>query len=145
MRVILGLDVGTKGIGVARAPAEPSVARLVGATPLRTVRRHGVRRDVEAILDLARSAGFEVQAVIVGLPLTEEGEEQRSSRLARQVAEALHEATNWPVHLQDETYSTLEAEERLRDQGVPGHLWPERIDAEAAAVILEDWLAASAG
>ncbi len=142
MQVIIGLDVGTKRIGIARLSADATVARMVGAKAVGFVARQGVKKDVAALLARFDSEGFDVQAVVVGLPLTEDGQEQRSTRLARQVADALAEAVEVPVHTQDETYSTLEAEERLRDQGVPGWKWETLVDAEAAAVIVEDWFAA---
>ena len=136
MRVILGLDVGSKVIGVARMLPDTGVA--VALWPLK---RAGVRRDVEALGRRLESDGFEVIAVVVGLPLDEDGAEQRSTRLARQVAEALDAAWPCEVHLQDETYSTLEAEHRLRARGIAQRKWGPLVDAEAAAVILEDWAA----
>lgn len=104
------------------------------------IARQGVKKDVAALQRLVQAEGFEVIALVVGLPLGEDGEEQRSTRLARQVAEAARDTLGYPLHYQDETYSTLEAEERLREQRVPGFQWAELVDAEAAAVILEDWL-----
>ena len=145
MRVIIGLDVGSKGIGVARVEANPAVWSTVGATAVGLVRRQGVKKDVLALGDLLVQHGLEAEAVVVGLPLTEDGEEQRSTRLARQVADAVAEAWTCPVHTQDETYSTLEAEQRLRSRGIGQRRWAELIDAEAAAVILEDWLRSANG
>ena len=83
--------------------------------------------------------GEDVEAFVVGLPLDEAGQEQRSSRLARQVATELAEKTGKPVHFQDESHSTLEAEFRLREAGIRESQWAERVDSWAAAVILEDW------
>ena len=48
------------------------------------------------------------------------GDTQSDPALARQVAEAARDTLGYPLHYQDETYSTLEAEERLREQRVPG-------------------------
>jgi putative Holliday junction resolvase len=80
----------------------------------------------------------------VGLPLDLEGNESRSTRLARQVGDALALATGLPLHWQDVRFSTLVAEERLREAGAGAAARRRSIDAHAAAVILEDWLRARA-
>ena len=81
-------------------------------------------------------------AFVLGLPFDEDGQEQRSTQLARQIGTALKERTGKPVFYQDESHSTLEAEHRLREAGIREAKWAERIDSGAAAVILEDWLEA---
>jgi putative Holliday junction resolvase len=78
--------------------------------------------------------------VVVGLPLEEDGTAGRAVRLARQVGDALGALTGLPVHYQDERYSTLEASQRLSQQGLSSRQQREIIDQAAAAVILEDWL-----
>ena len=133
MAYIVGLDVGSKTIGLALLDLKSGLAR-----PLQTLSRQGVDRDVDALLRLIE--GEDVAEFVVGLPLDESGLEQRSSKLARQVATALSARTASPVHLQDESHSTLEAEHRLREAGVREARWKEVIDSWAAAVILEDWL-----
>lgn len=134
MASILALDVGTRRIGVARAPA--TGPRL--ATPLCVVERHGVRKDADRLLQLCRQ--HEASAIVVGLPYDLEGGEGRSARLARQVGEALAELSRLPVHYQDERYTTVEASARLFEAGVSSRGQREIIDAAAAAVILQDWL-----
>lgn len=132
---IVALDVGSKRIGVAEARVDGIQAR-----PLLTIKRKGVLSDVAALLKGLAERSLQAQAFVVGLPLDEEGQEQRSTKLARQVGEALGLATGLPVHLVDEAYSTLEAERWLRAQGVPQKRWANVIDETAAAVILQDWL-----
>lgn len=134
---ILALDVGTRTIGIAFADA---AGRFV--LPDRVLARVGTRRDAEVVARVC--AEKRVVAVVVGLPLGLDDEETRSTRLARQVGEAVGAATGLPVHWQDERYSTLEAEERLRAAGVDSATRKARIDAHAAVVILEDWLRARA-
>ena len=129
----LALDVGTRTIGVA-------VADVAIGLPLpdRVLARKGVAKDAALVAELCRTR--RVVAVVVGLPLDLEGAETRSTRLARQVGEAVGAATGLPVHWQDERYSTLEAEARLQSAGVDGRARRGLIDAHAAVVILEDWL-----
>ena len=130
---VLALDVGTKTIGLA--VSDP--ARRM-AFPLRTIARRSVAKDADELARVCTSQA--ITQLVVGLPLTLEGEEARSARLARQVAEALVARTGLPQAFVDERYSTLEAERRLRDAGAPADRRKEVIDQYAAVVILEDWL-----
>ncbi len=134
MASILALDVGTRRIGVARAPA--SGPRL--ATPLCVVERQGVRKDVERLAELCSK--HDASAIVVGLPYDLEGSEGRSARLARQIGEALTERARLPVHYQDERFTTVEATARLHDAGLSHRAQRAIIDAAAATVILQDWL-----
>jgi putative Holliday junction resolvase len=77
--------------------------------------------------------------VVVGLPFELDGSEGRSARLARQVGDALGTATGLPIFYQDERYSTVVAEERLRAAGYNGYQRKSIIDQAAAAVILGDY------
>ena len=138
MAWIVGFDVGSKTIGLARVGTKSGLAH-----PLKTMRRVGVRKDVDAVLRFL--APESVEQFVVGLPLDEFGKEQRSTKLARQFAQMLAEISDLPVAFQDESHSTLEAEFRLRDAGVRESTWSEVIDSWAAAVILEDWMAANGG
>jgi len=133
MDAVIGLDVGTKTIGVARAWLRGGIA-----TPVTTVRRRGVARDCARLAEICRKE--QAAAVVVGIALEADGGEGRSARLARQVGDALGALTELPVHYQDETLSTVEASQRLADQGLDTRAQRKRIDQAAAAVILEDWL-----
>lgn len=131
--VFIGLDVGTKTIGVARASSD---GRL--ASPAFTLRRQGVARDVDRLKSAL--AGEVVEAWVVGLPFELDGSEARSARLARQVGEALAAATGRPVVYSDERFSTVEAAEKLRAAGKDARRQRAVIDQAAAAVILQGWL-----
>jgi putative Holliday junction resolvase len=133
-----GLDVGTRTLGLARAQKGASQAR-----PLTVLPREGVARDVARLHRLFDGWDQHVEAVVVGLAVQLDGQEGRSAKLGRQVAEAL-EARGYTVHLQDERFSTVEASRRLAARGLDVRQQKELIDAAAAAVILEDWLAARA-
>lgn len=130
---IAGLDVGTKTIGVA-------LSDLTGklASPLFTLSRRGVRRDVEALL--ARLAEEEVGTYVVGLPLELDGSEARSARLARQIGEAVREHSGLPVVYIDERYSSVEAERQLLATGMSRQRRKKVIDQAAAVVILQSYL-----
>jgi putative Holliday junction resolvase len=100
------------------------------------------RRDEAATLaDIRETAReYEVGQLVVGLPLNMDGSEGPSARHARAFAEKLSRALAVPAALQDERLSTFEAESRLRERGVSGKDVRAKVDAEAAAVILQEWL-----
>ncbi len=129
----LGIDLGRARIGLALADDV-----LRSARPLGAVERRNESADLGAIGELARE--YEVTRAVVGLPLNMDGTEGPSARLARAFAPRLSEALGVPVELFDERLSTFEAEDRLRARGVSAREMKSRVDAEAAAVILQGWL-----
>jgi putative Holliday junction resolvase len=129
----LGVDLGRVRIGLALADDVLRTARA-----LRVVTRRTEAADLGAIGDAARE--YEVDRVVVGLPINMDGTEGPSARLARAFAPKLERALGVPVELFDERLSTFEAEIRLRDQGFSAKDRRSRVDAEAAAVILQGWL-----
>lgn len=129
----LGVDLGRVRIGLA-------VVDDVLGTPraLTTITRSAEARDLAAIAEVARD--YEVAGAVLGLPLNMDGTEGPSARLARAFAPRLEAALGVPVELFDERLSSFEAESRLRERGVSSRDARGRVDAEAAAVILEGWL-----
>jgi putative Holliday junction resolvase len=129
----LGVDVGRVRIGLALADDVIRTAR-----PLRTVAR---RADAATLAEIAGAAReYEVERAVVGLPLNMDGTEGDAARHARAFSAKLAAALGVPVDLFDERLSTFEAETRLRDQGISAKDRRSRVDAEAAAVILQGWL-----
>ena len=133
-RCILSLDVGTKTIGVAKSDPLGTFAQ-----PVITIRRQGVRKDVARIMELVTQ--YEINCVVVGLPLELDGTEERSARLARQIGEAVSETVELPVFYVDERFSSVEAERRLLEMDVSRARRKELIDQAAAMIILERFLA----
>ncbi len=129
----LGVDLGRARIGLALAD---DVLRT--AHPLRVVSRRAEAADLAEISGAARE--YEVDRAVLGLPLNMDGTEGSSARLARTFAPKLEAALGVPVELFDERLSTFEAETRLRDRGLSVKDARARVDAEAAAVILQGWL-----
>jgi len=128
----MGLDVGTKTIGVA-------VSDPLGlfAQPDRTLSRKGVKQDVARIARLAEQR--EVEVMVVGLPYELDGTEARSARLARQIGQALIDG-GWTVAYVDERYSSVQAERSLIAQGQSRAKRKAVIDQAAAAIILQSYL-----
>ena len=129
----LGVDLGRVRIGLALADDVLRTAR-----PLTVIARTTPAADLAAIAAAARE--YEVDRAVLGLPLNMDGSEGPSARLARAFAPKLERALGVPVELFDERLSTFEAEIRLRDQGFSAKDRRSRVDAEAAAVILQGWL-----
>jgi len=129
----LGLDLGRASIGLAVADDVLRTAR-----PLRTLRRRGERLDLQALRAVVEE--YEVTRAVLGLPINMDGSEGPAARLARDFAPRVQEALGVPVELFDERLSTFEAETRLRQRGLSARQMKDVVDAEAAAVILQDWL-----
>lgn len=132
---LLGLDVGDVRIGVAVCDSLE-----IAAFPVGVVRRVGsLKRDVAAVAALATEQ--EAEGIIVGLPLSLDGEVGAQAQKTQGFAKALANILPMPVLLWDESLSSVEAEELLIAQGVSRAKRRERIDQTAAALILEGYLA----
>jgi putative Holliday junction resolvase len=132
MSRVLGLDVGSRTIGVA-VTDELGVA----AHPLTTLPRRGTVRDVEQVRSLAGQYG--TARVIVGLPLEGDGTHGHRAARVSVFIEALR-AAGFDVETCDERFSTVEAEETLLEADLSRRRRKAVIDRAAAAVILTRWL-----
>ena len=134
---VIGIDLGARRIGVALTDELGLTAQ-----PYATIARHGGQRDLDAIRDLVRAHG--AGRVVLGLPLSPEGERGRAAHSAEAFAERLRAAIDVPVELIDESFSTVEAEEVLLAADLSRARRREVIDKLAAAIILRRWLDAQA-
>jgi len=130
---VLGLDVGSKTIGVA-------VSDELGlyAHPVTTLRRRGTRLDAQAVLLMAKER--EVSLIVVGVPYDAEGNVGPRAERVLAFVEALRAAGAPPVETFDESYSTVEAERVLLEADLSRKRRKQVIDRAAAAVILQRWL-----
>ncbi|HHX66130.1 MAG TPA: Holliday junction resolvase RuvX [Chloroflexi bacterium] len=129
----LALDVGDEYIGVAISDEGGSLAR-----PLEVLRRGS---GPASFLQIARIIEAEkVGAIVVGLPLLPDGREGRQVRSTRAYVRGLEKRVSVPIILWDERDSTQEAAETLAEIGARRKRHRERIDAVAAAVILQSFL-----
>lgn len=131
--VIVALDVGQVRIGVAVCDESELVA-----SPHAVIRRTSNARALDAISRVVAETGAEL--VVVGLPISLDGREHNQAHNVRSFAEKLRAKLRVPLVYADETLSTWKAEELLRAAGVRPERMRERIDAAAAAVILQDYL-----
>lgn len=133
MRVV-AFDVGLRRTGVAVSDPSGMLAR-----PLRVI--EGARAIDEAVrlvqeLEADEPAG----AIVVGLPRRLDGTDTHLTPIARSFADALGTRTGLPVILQDERLSSVEAESRLAVRERDWRARKAKLDAAAAAVVLQDYL-----
>ena len=139
MSCVLGFDYGSRLLGVAIGNRFTGSARGLAAIAVRDGDPDWSKLD-------ALRREWQPETLVVGLPLTLEGEEQPASRGARRFAEKLGQRYGLPVELTDERHSSREAAQRFanaRAAGLKKRRDAADIDAEAAAVILERWLASA--
>ena len=135
-RRVLGVDFGERRVGVAVSDETRTLA-----SPLPTLhRRRGKRPPIHALAEIGRE--YQVDAVVFGLPLELSGEEGPWAREVRNAGEALAQRLDVPVHFMDERLTSVLAERRVRGSGLPLHKREDkdRVDAEAAVLILQGWL-----
>lgn len=131
---VLAVDFGSKRIGLAIGESATGIA---SPKPSQTS-KEGLKPNAELIL--AEAARESAEAIVVGVPLAEDGEETPMSRVCRKLADLLREA-GIKVFEVDESMTSVTAESRLRE-----HDWTEaqrrkRRDGEAACLILERFFA----
>jgi putative Holliday junction resolvase len=147
MTRILGLDVGTRRIGVAVADANGL------ATPLTTIRRADTAAaDAATLAGLLEEQG--ATEIVVGLPYEAAGHEGSQAALTRAWVDSVSPLLRVPIGYRDERLTSHLAEQRLgpmkrgRGGGPPSRTqrdaWRARVDREAAAIILQDELDARA-
>lgn len=135
---VLGFDVGARRIGVAVGSAFGS-----GARALAVIDVHGQGPDWVAIDRLCRE--WRPDGLVVGDPMTLEGGDQPARTRAQAFARELASRYRLPVALVDERASSIEAAQRFASERAEGRKRRRdagALDAVAAAVIVERWLAA---
>lgn len=129
----MGLDVGTKTVGVALSD-ELSLT----AQGLTTVRRTNLKADLAALKAIIQEHA--VTRIVVGLPLNMDGTEGPRAEASRKLGEVLGEASGLPVEYWDERLSTVAAERVLLEADVSRQKRKQVIDQMAAGIILQGWL-----
>ncbi len=133
MKRILGLDYGLRRVGIAVCDPDRRVA-----SPVDVYQRRNDRLDATYFRSLVEE--FNIDRLVVGLPLLGHGAEGDSAEQARRWGHWLSEQTQTPVVFVDERYSTVEAEELLRSAGVKASRRRSLRDMIAAQVLLQAFL-----
>lgn len=134
---LMGLDPGTKSIGVALCDAGWRFA-----TAGQTIRRRKFVQDKAELAALVAARG--VKGLVIGLPLHMDGSESPRSQAARAMARNLADL-GLPILLWDERWTTQAAERAMIEQDFSRARRAERIDSHAAALILQGALDAMVG
>lgn len=131
----LGLDVGSKTIGVAILDDAG-----IAAHPLRVIARRGTDIDVSTIQTLV--AEHDIRQIVIGMPFELSGKIGHRARRVQQFAKALHDKLGDAVelHEQDERFTTAEAQRVLLDADLSRGKRKQVIDQQAATLILQAWL-----
>jgi putative holliday junction resolvase len=127
---MLGVDFGGTRIGIAVGESASGITTARKNLPASGT----LKRDAEAIRDLAQRE--EAEAVIVGLPLNEDGSPSKMANICQQLAERIRE-TGINVFTVDESLSSVEAERYLSGGTLKASQRRKLRDGEAARLILE--------
>ncbi|WP_120501972.1 Holliday junction resolvase RuvX [Roseovarius sp. EL26] len=127
---LMGLDLGTKTIGVAVSDTFQTVA-----SPFETVKRKKFGIDATRLLEI--TADRQVSGIILGLPLNMDGSEGPRSQSTRSFARNLARLSELPIGFWDERLSTVAAEKALLEADATRKRRSEVIDSVAASYILQ--------
>ena len=130
LTALMGLDLGTKTIGVAVSDGMQSVA-----TPLETIKRKKFTQDAERLLQII--ADRNIGAIVLGLPLNMDGTEGPRAQSTRAFARNLEKLSALPITFWDERLSTVAAERALLEGDTSRKRRSEVIDHVAASYILQ--------
>ena len=134
MNKIMGIDYGDARTGVAISDLLCSIVGSTYVVPSRNTEK--------AIADIVRLAKDNmVGEIVVGLPKNMDGTEGARAELCREFAEKLKVATGLPVAMWDERRTTVEAHNILSQHNYHGQKRKNTVDAVAASLILEGYLA----
>ena len=134
MKRIMGIDYGDARTGVAISDLLCSIVGSAVVVPSRNTEK--------AIIDIVKLAkDNDVGEIVVGLPRNMDGTEGVRAGLCREFAAKLEEATGLPVAMWDERRTTVEAHNILSQHNYHGKKRKDTVDAVAASLILEGYLA----
>jgi len=128
----LSIDHGTKKIGLAFSDELELLASPFQVWPMEG------EATLVKLVTLARTEG--VQGLLLGLPRHKDGTESATAPLARAFGEDLAARTGLPLRFLDEHLTSMEAERLLAQRGVKAKDRKAKLDAAAAAVLLQEWI-----
>lgn len=135
---LLGLDLGTKTIGIATCDAGWRFS-----TAGKTIARSKFTKDCGKLREIVQDRA--IKGIVIGLPRNMDGSEGPRAQASRAYARNLLQTLELPVLLWDERWSTSSAESAMIGQDMSRAKRAEKIDSHAAAVILQGAIDALAG
>ena len=134
MKRIMAIDYGDARTGIA---VSDLLCSIVGTT--KVIHSRNMDKTLAEVLALLK--GSDIGEIVVGLPKNMDGTEGVRAELCREFAEILKEATGLPVAMWDECRTTVEAHNILSQHNYHGKKRKNTVDAVAASLILEGYLA----
>ena len=134
MKRIMGIDYGDARTGIA---VSDLLCSIVGTT--KVIHSRNMEKTVTAVCELLK--GSDVGEIVVGLPKNMDGSEGARAELCKAFAQLLREASGLPVVMWDERRTTVEAHNILSQHNYHGKKRKDTVDAVAASLILEGYLA----
>jgi len=137
-RRVLAIDVGTRRLGLAISDATATLARPLETIAVRS-ETDAIERVMRRVTDLAEEDDG-VSTIVVGLPVRLDGTASDQSVRVRTFIDALRQQTAIPIVVADERLTSREAESRLAVRERDWRKRKQKLDAAAAAIILQDYL-----
>lgn len=134
MKRIMGIDYGDARTGVA---VSDLLCSIVGTT--KVIHSRNMDKTIAAVCELVN--GSDIGEIVVGLPKNMDGTEGARAELCKAFAQKLRESVNLPVTMWDERRTTVEAHNILSQHNYHGKKRKDTVDAVAASLILEGYLA----
>ncbi|MBV9925027.1 MAG: Holliday junction resolvase RuvX [Acidobacteria bacterium] len=130
---VLAIDLGSKRVGLAVSDELRLTVRTLQALP-----RTPWKRLLSSLEELCEQ--LDVRSIVMGLPLRLDGTVGEAAEEVRRVGRNLQLSLELPLFFQDERLTSKDAESSLREQGFRDVEISERVDSEAASIILRDFL-----
>tara|TARA_Y100000590_G_scaffold468964_1_gene654105 strand:- start:1225 stop:1686 length:462 start_codon:yes stop_codon:yes gene_type:complete len=132
-QIVIGLDFGDKNIGIAISDITYTIA-----TPIKTLKRKSIKKDIEELKIIFHD--YNVGGIVMGLPLSLNGEENISTSKVRRFAEEIKKSTDLKIFFFDERFSSDVIFKELRKNSVTHSKIKSKIDQQAASYFLQGFL-----
>ena len=132
-QILVGLDLGTKTIGVS-----VSDTLKIIATPLTTIKRKGIEKDLAKLKEVLTE--YEIGGFVIGLPISLENSENKQTQLVRNFNTNLNEFFKLPTVLWDERFSSDVIFKEMRKSEMSKTKIKNKLDQQSASYILQGYL-----
>ena len=132
-QILVGLDLGTKTIGVSVS----DVLKII-ASPLATIQRKGIKKDLLKLQEILNE--YEIGGFVMGLPLSLDNSENKQSQLVRNFNEELISFFKLPSVFWDERFSSDVVFKELRKSKMSKTKIKKKLDQQSASYILQGYL-----
>jgi putative Holliday junction resolvase len=132
-QTLLGLDFGDKIIGIAVSGKSKTIAN-----PIISIKRKSILKDIEKLLSILEE--YDVGGIILGLPLSLDGNENEMTKKVRKFAQEIEKSKDIKITFYDERYSSDVIYKELRKNSISKDKIKKKIDQMAASYILQGFL-----